>query len=435
MTPKVRGNLRKLAVNFPIAMNIEAKKQYMEILKERYQKAVSRKEKTSILDEYCLNTGQERKYSIKKFRNKIRLKKEGEKRKPRTEKYNGLVKTALARVWKIFDYPCGQRLKSILRTETERLRKLGELACSDATAEKLKEMVPSTIDLKLEHEKEVEWQKRKYRGKHNPLLCSKVPTKTSAELDRDNPGVEQIDFVENCGASAAGEYVNSLSIVDIFSGWWEGDAVMGKGQERALEAIDEARKRSPILWREMHPDNGGNIMNYHVYEYAIKNAIEFSRSRPYKKNDNCFVEQKNSTHVRQVIGHWRYDSDEERDIISDLYQNELRLYKNFFQPVMKLKEKIRVGGKIKKKYDEPKTPYLRLMESDKVPPEKKKELRKLYESLNPAELKRKIDAKLKKLDEAYQKKNGSQKVEANRKKLKPTSVSYYIGEPMSSSVS
>jgi len=411
-------------------MNHEAKKQYMEILKERYLKATSRKEKGLILDEYCLNTGQERKYVNKKFRNKIRLKKEGEKRKPRKEKYDGLVRDALVKIWKIFDYPCGQRLASILETETDRLRKMKELVCTDATAEKLKEMAPSTVDLKLEHEKEVEWQKRKYGGKRNPLLCSKVPTKTSAELDRENPGVEQIDFVENCGASAAGEYVNSLSIVDIFSGWWEGDAVMGKGQERALKAIDSARIRSPITWREMHPDNGGNIMNYHIYEYAGKNGIEFSRSRPYKKNDNCFVEQKNSTHVRQVIGHWRYDSEEERKIISDLYRNELRLYKNFFQPVMKLKEKVRIGGKIKKKYDKPKTPYQRLMESDKISVTRKEELRKIYESLNPAELKRKIDAKLKKLHEAYQKKNGSQKVEVIQKKLKPTSVSYYIGQPV-----
>ena len=411
-------------------MDYEAKKQYMEILQEKYLKAQSRKEKSSILDEYCRNTGQDRKYTIKKFRNKVRLKKEGEERKHRTEKYGGPVKTALVEIWKIFDYPCGQRLKSILKTETDRLRTLKELTCSDETALKLKEMVSSTIDLKLEHEKEVEWQKRKYGGKRSPLLCSKVPTKTSAELDRENPGVVQIDFVENCGASAAGEYVNSLSIVDIFSGWWEGDAVMGKGQERALTAIDLARTRSPIPWREMHPDNGSNIMNYHIYEYAMKNTIEFSRSRPYKKNDNCFVEQKNSTHVRQVIGHWRYDSEEERTLISDLYRNELRLYKNFFQPVMKLKEKVRIGGKIKKKYDEPKTPYLRLMESNKISPEKKEELRELYESLNPADLKRRIDAQLKKLHKMYQKKHGSHTVDVNPKKLKPTSVSYYIGEPV-----
>jgi len=410
-------------------MNKQSMKQYMETLQKGYRKA-NKKEKGKILDEYCKNTKQDRKYSIKKFLRRIVLKKEGEVRKPRKQYYDGLVKAALAKMWKIFDYPCGQRLAPLLKTETDRMRNLKELDCSVETAEKLKTIVPSTIDEKLRHEKEVEMQKHKYKNKCDSLLCSKVPTKTSAELDRENPGVEQIDFVEHCGASASGEYINSLSIVDIFSGWWEGDGVMGKGQERALKAIDEARMRSPITWKEMHPDNGGNIMNYHVYEYAQTNNIEFSRSRPYKKNDNCFVEQKNSTHVRQIIGYLRHDTEEERIIISDIYRNELRLYKNFFQPVLKLIEKKRVKGKIKKKYDEAKTPYLRLMESDKISQEKKEELKKIYDSLNPAELKRKIDAKLKLLYKEYQKSKNSKKSEKNYKKLTPTIVSLLIGQPV-----
>ena len=410
-------------------MDTESIKQYMKTLQEEYLQA-NRKKKGAILDEFCKNTKQDRKYAIKKFRNIVKLKKKGEKRKPRTEYYNGLVKAALARMWKIFDYPCGQRLAPLLETETDRMRKLNELVCSDETAGKLKTIVPSTIDEKLKHEKEVEMQKNKYKKKCDSLLCSKVPTKTSAELDRENPGVEQIDFVEHCGASAAGEYVNSLSIVDIFSGWWEGDGVMGKGQGRALKAIDEARKRSPVPWREMHPDNGGNIMNYHVYEYAMENGIDYSRSRPYKKNDNCFVEQKNSTHIRQVVGHLRHDTEEERKIISDLYRNELRLYKNFFQPVLKLIEKIRIKGKNKNKYDQAKTPYLRPTESDIISQEKKEELKKIYNSLNPAELKRMIDAKLKLLYKEYQKSKNSEKSEKNYKKLTPSIVSLLIGQPV-----
>ena len=116
-------------------------------------------------------------------------------------------------------------------------------------------------------------------------------------------------------------------------------------------AIDNARKRSPVAWREMHPDNGTNLLNWHVYRYAEKEKLEYSRSRPYKKNDNCFVEQKNSTHVRRQFGYLRYDTQEEIDIMNDLYRNKLRLFKNFFQPVMKLKEKVRIKGKIHRKYD------------------------------------------------------------------------------------
>lgn len=395
----------------------------------------TKEEKGAILDEYCRNTSLDRKYVIRRFRYKAGVRETGEKggqRKPRKERYDGVVKAALVTMWKIFDFPCGQRLASILREETERMRRWGELVCSNETAAKLRSIVPSTIDEKLKHTKEVEREKRKYAKTRSPLLCAKVPTKTSAELDREHPGVVQIDFVEHCGMSAAGEYVNSLSTTDIFSGWWEGAAVCGKGQERALMAIDKARTRSPFDWREMHPDNGSNIMNYHVYQYAEDHTIVFSRSRPYKKNDNCFVEQKNSTHVRQVVGYLRYDTEKERTIIDDLYRNELRLYKNFFQPVMKLTAKTRVGGKIKKKYDTPKTPYLRLMESASVSEGEKQALQNTYASQNPAALKRSIDTKLAKLYRVYQKKSGSRHVDASQsnKESVPSLVSFFIGQPV-----
>lgn len=374
----------------------------MQTLREKYLHA-NKEGKGTILDEYCRNTGMDRKYVIKRFRYKAGLKDARAQRKARAETYDGPVKAALVVMWKAFDYPCGARLASILKTETERMRTLKELTCSDEVARKLQNIVPSTIDEKLRHEKEVERARRKYSSRRTPLLCTKVPVKTAADLDRTRPGTEQIDFVEHCGISASGEYVNSLSIVDIFSGWWEGDAVMGKGQERSLSALDDARKRSPFSWREMHPDNGTSLLNYHVYAYAQSADIDFSRSRPYKKNDNCFVEQKNSTHVRQVVGYLRYDTEEERAIISDLYRNELRLYKNFFQPVMKVVEKVRTGGKVKKLFDTPATPYRRLLGSEYVSDGQKQTLTALYETLNPADLKRRIDAKLAQLHKAYAK--------------------------------
>ena len=411
-------------------MNREAKYQYMQTLRERYLRG-NKKEKGLILDEYCRNTGQERKYAGKKFRYKNGLRRP-EQRKKRKEYYDGYVRTVLAKIWEIFDYPCGQRLKTILNQELDRLRSLGEVSCSDEIAGKLKKISPAEIDRSLKHEKEVLLFRGKYAKRRDAFLCSKVPVKTSAEILRDAPGRVQIDCVEHCGMNASGEYVNSLSIVDVFSGWWEGDGVMGKGQTRALLAIDEARRRSPFCWLEIHPDNGGNIMNYSVYAYAEKEGIEFSRSRPYKKNDNCFVEQKNSTHVRKVSGYLRYDTEEERVILAGLYRDELRLYKNFFQPVMKLASKERIKGKIHKKYDVPKTPYLRLMESDALTAEQKAALERVYESLNPAELKRKIDVKLKALYKAHQKKNGSPLVETSRIKIKktaPSMASYYMIQP------
>ena len=404
-------------------MNFESRNQYMETLRKKYFSA-GKKEKTNILDEYCKNTGQERKYVIKKFWHKAKLKLAGSVRKPRKEYYDGLVKSALVKLWAIFDYPCGQRLEPMLKDESAKLRALGEIECSDETLLKLQKITPSTIDLKLAHAREDLTNKRKYASKKNSLVASKVPTKTSAEQDRTTPGQEQIDCVEHCGTSASGDYVNSLSAVDIFSGWWEGEAVMGKGQERALIATDAARKRSPFEWKEMHPDNGGNILNIHVYNYAQENGIAMSRSRPYKKNDNCFVEQKNSTHVRQVVGYLRYDTPLEQEIMNDLYRNELRLYKNFFQPVMKLASKERIKGKIHKKQGQAMTPYKRLMTSPAVPETSKIQLQKIYESLNPAQLKRSIDAKLALLYKAYQKKNGLP-VEASPN-MKKSSVRYSV---------
>jgi len=399
-------------------MNINAKQQYMETLRESYLKG-SKKEKGLILDEFCRNTKQDRKYVIKKFRYKVKLKKERKKRK---ENYDGEVKVVLAKIWEIFDYPCGARLKTLIIDETERLRQKKEIVCSDLVVEKLMKIGTATIDRKLEHEKEVLLLQQKY-SKKNPLLCQQVPIKTSADFDRNIIGHTEIDFVESCGNSATGEYVNSLSVVDVATGWWEGEAVMGKSQERAFGAIKEVRGRMPCPIIGLHPDNGTNLLNYLLYDYTQIEGIEYTRSRPYKKNDNCFVEQKNSTHVRKIIGYLRYDTKEEMEIINDLYHHELRLYKNFFQPVMKLKNKVRVKGKIHRQYDIPKTPYARMMESNQISEETKTKLKIIYESLNPAELKRNIDRKLENLYKAYQKKSGT-KVEPNRKKLTTNMVSF-----------
>lgn len=399
-------------------MNISAKQQYMDTLRGKYLRG-TKKEKGEILDEFCRNTGQERKYVTKKFRYKVKLK---VNRKRRKEFYDGYVKDTLVEMWKIFDYPCGARLKTLLTDEIKRLRLLKEISCSDLVEEKLGMIGVATIDRKLKHEKEVLLLAQKY-SKKNPLLCHMVPIKTSAEFDRNIVGHTEVDFVESNGASSSGEFVNNLSVVEVSSGWWEGEAVMGKSQERAVRAIQAVRERAPYILLGIHPDNGTNLLNYLLYGYTQSEGIDFTRSRPYKKNDNCFVEQKNSTHVRKIIGYLRYDTKEEMDIINDLFRNELRLYKNFFQPVMKLKEKVREKGKMHRKYEKAKTPYHRLMESDQISEEKKSELKKIYDSLNPAELKRNIDMKIKKLYKAYEKKNNTTNVK-NERKLTTTMVSF-----------
>lgn len=351
---------------------------------------------------------------MEKLKSKSNLDKDESCRKKRKQFYDNSVKSVLVKMWRIFDCACGQRLETSLRDETDRLRVLGELSCSDNVAEKLKHMSSATIDRKLRHQKQIELAKKKYRKKH-PLLYQKIPVKVFDEQDRAKAGNIQLDLVEHCGASAAGEYINTLSNTDIAYGWWEGEAVMGRGQERTLEAIAKARSRYPFPWREIHSDNGSEFINAHLFKYTEKEGLDFSRSRPYKKNDNCLVEQKNWTHVKKFVGYLRYDTEEEFNILNDLYRNELHLYKNFFQPVIKLISKVRIGGKIHRKYDAAKTPYQRVMASKDVPENKKRELKKAYLSLNPAQLKRDIDRKLDMLYEAYQNKNKTLKVDINKK--------------------
>jgi len=390
-------------------MDMHSKNQYLKELQKRYFQARSKKEKSSILDECCRNIHQNRKSVIRKMNSSFSSK--PKKRKKRKQIYDGHVKAALVELWEIFDRPCGQRLFPSLQTELiNRLRQLEEIFVTNEVAEKLKKISPATIDRALKHQKEVLHYRRKYHRKNNPLIYQKIPVKAGG-WDRTLPGQVQVDLVEHCGQSASGLYGNTVSCAEVAFGWWEGEAVLGSGKERSCDALDKARKRMPFNWVHAHSDNDGSFINWHLLSYCETEGIQFSRSRPYKKNDNCFVEQKNSTHIRNFLGHLRYDTAEEAEIINDLYRNELRLYKNFFQPVMKLKEKIRDKGKIHRKYDTPKTPYQRVMESDQIFETRKNKLKALYLSLNPAELKRSIEMKLKKLHKAYEKKNNSQSIE------------------------
>jgi len=417
-------------------MNMESRNQYLEELRIEYLKTKSKKEKGLLLNEAERRTKLNRKYLMEKLKPKSNLDKLPSERKKRKQYYDNYVKAALACCWRIFDHPCGQRLEPLLKDEVEKLRGLGELECSDRVAEKLKKISFRTIDEKLKHAKEVERMKHKYKVKANPLLYKQIPIKVFSEQNRDALGNMQIDLVEHCGASAAGEYVNTLDATDIYSGWTEQIAVMGKSQENTKAGLETERTDCPFSWREIHSDGGTNFICSHLFCYAGKTSLAFSRSRPYKKNDNCLVEQKNNTHVRRLVGYLRYDTVEERKILNDLYRNELRFFKNFFQPQIKLVSKERAGGKIHRVYDKPQTPYHRLLSSKEFPEEKKLELTKIYNSLNPAELKRRIDKKLALLYKAYEAKRNSNSQNSNveiEKKIKTRLVRKYIAhqEPVS----
>jgi len=342
-------------------MDMHSRNQYLKaLIEKRGYHLLSKKEKIKILNEYCATTGQNRNYVIRKIRSSTYLK-EGFGTRTRKVKYDGYVKRTLVEIWRIFDHPCGQRLKPLIQTELERLRKLKEIRCSEMVASKLRQIGTATIDRKLSHQKEVERIRKKYQKKVHPLLYQKIPVKLSDEWNRSQLGNIQTDLIEHCGQSARGEYINTVSNTDIATGWWEGEAIMGRGQIPTQQGIDKVRKRFPFDWREIHSDNGTEYINAHLFGYTQKEKLGFSRSRPNKKNDNCFVEQKNWTHVKKYVGYLRYDTLKEQEILNNLYRHELRLYKNFFQPVIKLVSKERIDGKIHRKYEKAKTPYQRVM--------------------------------------------------------------------------
>lgn len=376
----------------------------MEVQKE-YLKS-GKRQKNQLLDEVVKRTGMNRKYVIRRLSAKTNWEKPPKIYSARAPEYSSDLIAPLVCLWDIFDEPCGQRLEPLIKSELEKLRKFEEIWINDQQAEKLKKMSAKTIDRLLNHEKSVRIIEAKYQKGNNPLLYQKIPTKLSDEFDRNMIGQIQIDGVEHCGQNTFGQYLNTIAHTDVGSGWWEAKTVLGKGKEKTLQAIKDCRARSPFAWKEIHPDNGTSFINYFLYDYAKQTKLEFSRSRPFKKNDNCFVEQKNSRNVRRHMGHVRYDTNKELLIINDLYEYELRLYKNFFQPIMRLETKERGKGHIYRKYHKATTPYQWLMENENTPKAAKERLKKEYDNLNPAELKRTIENKLQLLSLAYQTKHG-----------------------------
>lgn len=366
---------------------MHSREQYLDALRDEYRCA-SKKQKKRLLNEARKRTRLNRKVLIRKLAHP--RKPEPGKRPPRTATYGAEVVTALVKVWEVLDYLCGQRLAPGLREQVDRLRAAGELNCSEEVALKLKRISPKTIDRLLSREKRARQLRRNRNPAAQPLLYQKIPVKVASEWDTTQVGNLQVDYVQHCGRSSGGEYVNTLSMVDIASGWWEGEAIASRSQHATEQGLKAIRQRAPFRFLEIHPDNDRGLINELMCRYCRRTRIKMSRSRPYKKNDNAWVEQRNWTHVRKVVGYRRFDTAEELAIIQELY-GYLRLYKNFFQPGMKLVSKERVGGKIHRRYDEPKTAYHRLLASGQLSARASRRLTKQYELLNVAELRRKVE--------------------------------------------
>ena len=381
-------------------MSKSSRLELLQKAKKRYLKS-SKQEKIKILDELVLNTKMNRKYINRLLSAKVSIFDPEKKviNKKRKCKYTKQDILCLSKIWEILDYPCGQRLQPALGETIKVLVAFKELTISKETITKLKKIGISTIDTRLKPYKEKLLKKFTNGTKQGTVLKKQIPIKTSS-WQENKIGFGELDCVIHCGNSAGGEFVSSLDFTDILTQWTETDAVMGKAQSRIIKALDKIESRLPFPLKGIDPDNGSEFINWQLYNHCLKKQIEFTRGRPYHKNDNAHIEQKNWTNIRKVFGYRRFDTEEQLNLINDLYGNELRNYKNFFIPNIKLTDKKRVGKnqeKIKRIYDKAKTPYQRVMECDQIDKKSKKELQATYEKLNPAQLRRDVLAKLAKL--------------------------------------
>jgi len=366
------------------------------IIAKRYLKAKKRKDKTKILDEFCANSGLNRKYAITKIR-EICFKERKEGKRGRQNQYSAMADTLLIQVWEAYGNLCGERLHPFLPEGLVVLERCGYIDEAGHVKQEVLSMSLSTVKRRIADHKE-RMGKGGCKGlsatKPGSLLKKQIPISTQC-WDQNKAGHCEIDLVAHCGRSLLGDFIHTLQFVDIKTTWTERRAVMGKGQTGVFKAIKVIEKKLlPFDLKGLDSDNGSEFINHQLLKYCNDNNITFTRSRPYMKKDNAHIEQKNWPLVRKILGYDRFDTQEQLNLINDLYDNELRLYLNFFQPTMKLKEKIRVGSKYKRKYDTPKTPYQRVLECDEVPEERKEELRKIYATLDPVKLKKNIDKKI-----------------------------------------
>ena len=378
-----------------------SKKELIKATKPRYLKA-DKRGKGKILDEFCVNTGYNRNYATQIFGAKYdygRVVREG--RKARKKIYGADVMTVIVKVWETLNYPCGVRLQPNLLTTLEPMLRFKEIDVSEKVRRQLGKISARTIDRRLGKEREIRKLDR-HRGttKRGAMLKSSIPIRLT-NWDTSKVGFMEMDTVAHNGGNPAGVFIYTLDMVDICFGWSEQYAIMGKGEIGVINAVDAIRAGLPFNLSGLDSDSGGEFINWHMVRYCQKEKLFFTRSRPDHKNDNAYVEQKNNTHIRQWLGYGRYDTPQQLTAINDLYRNELWLYNNFFLPVMKIKFKEKINNSIcRKKHDEAKTPYHRLMASNQIADEQKRKLRDLYLTLNPVQLKKTIDEKIKKIKKA-----------------------------------
>lgn len=370
-------------------MSLQSRRELLSSLQGRYRKA-DRSLKGQILDEFVAATGYNREYATTLLNHPPPKRSKAPPPRPRKPIYAKDTQRALSELWRLGGGLCGKRLVPLIPDLLDALERFNELAYSEATKEQLGRISAATADRLLSAARRGPKPVGLSTTRPGTLLKKQIPIRTFADWSENVAGFTEADLVAHCGETAAGEYLNTLNLTDVKTGWTECEALPNKSQASVSCAVERIRKRLPFALLGLDTDNGAEFINGTLLRYCEEEMITFSRGRPYKKNDQCFVEQKNFTVVRKAIGYSRLEGEACCQILSQYYQ-VLRLYVNFFQPSMKLLDKDRQGSKVYKRYDQPKTPYRRVLECEEVPEWLKHRLREQFQTLNPVELHAKME--------------------------------------------
>lgn len=381
---------------------------------KKYQSG-SKKEKGKILDDLEGTTGQNRDYLAHVLTNygktvyatiegkpvTIKVEK-GKKRKsgggrPRT--YHASFVKTLVKIWIFFDEQCGRRLVPLIRSAIDYLEESAEpnFGITAPIRALLLTISASHVDRLLKGEREKARLRGKSTTKKGSLLKNQIPVRTFFSWDERKPGYFELDRVAHCGPSLSGEFCWTLTATDVFSGWTEERPLLNNAQRWVKEAVEDVKETLPFPMRGVDSDNGGEFINHQLFLWCKKEEIAFTRGRPYRKNDNCFVEQKNGDRVRKTVGYFRYDTEAEYEALKEVY-HYLNLFTNYWQPSIKISEKTRLeNGKYQKKYEEAMSPCQRLLKCKEIPGRIKTRLRKELSRQNPVRIKKELDKAVEKL--------------------------------------
>jgi hypothetical protein len=387
-----------------VGLTMREKKAITRETARGYRKA-GRKGKQRILDEFVRLSGYNRKYAIHVLANwgKEKLRMVGgkpvrfivgkpTKRRKRIPRriYSEAVREAVLKLWRLFDYMCGKRLAVIIRLNIAMLKREAHLGIDEEIRQKLLRVSPATIDRMLTPERKKLVLKGRSHTRGGTLLKHQIPIRTFFDWDERKPGFFEADTVAHDGGNSSGEFCLTLNATDVCSGWVELRALRNRAHRWVKEEVEDIRAHLPFAMKGFDSDNGGEFINHQLWTWANEHHITFTRSRSYRKNDNCFVEQKNDLAVRRTVGYYRFDTQVEYVALKEVYKHLCPLL-NFYYPSVKIIEKTRVGARVKKKYDAPKPPYQRLLDSADVDEHVKEELRQRAQALNIVRQKRLVD--------------------------------------------